>query len=649
MKTVFLDYETYYSQEFSLRKMTPVEYVLDDRFECIGCGIKEGRGEPYWLDGNQLHAFFASLDPKDTILVSHNALFDQCITAWRYNFVPALMIDTLGVSRALLGHALKSLSLSKVAEHLGLGVKGGTVHKVQGMTAADIKAAGLYDEYIAYCINDVELCAGIYEKLVASKQFPVPEMIIMDMVLRCAIQPQLHLDANALSQHLALVKAQKEALLSQIGNIDKSELMSNDKFAELLREVGVEPPTKTSMATGKETYAFSKTDPDFIALEEHENPLVQALVAARMGFKSTLEETRTQRFIDIANLRWPQAPKAPLPLKYAGNQTHHNTATAQTQALMPMPLRYSGAHTHRLSGDWNLNVQNMPRGGALRRALIAPPGYVVLAADASQIEARVVAWLCNQDDLVEEFAQGVDVYSSFASKVFKKPINKKEHPTERFIGKTAILGLGYGLGWQKFQRTIKLQSKAQTGKQIELTDQEAQDIVNTYRTSYNNIKSVWGSLNSKIDILAASAEDEMEHSEFKSVVFKPGKILLPSGLHLSYHDLHEEQTDKGKEWVYTYGGKPKRLYGGALLENITQALARIIVMDAARRLRPMLAKHDVQLALQVHDELVYVVPEDLAQVCKKLVLDEMCARPSWAKSLPLAAEADLGRSYGDAK
>lgn len=623
MKTVFLDFETYYSREFSLRRMTPVEYVLDDRFECIGCGIKEGKGEAYWLDGDQLPAFFASLDPKDTVIVTHNALFDMCIVAWRYNFVPMLMVDTLGVSRALLGHELKSLSLAKVAEHLGLGAKGGTIHKVEGMTGADIKAAGLYDEYVDYCLNDVTLCAGIYEKLVASRRFPVPEIIVMDMVLRCAIQPQLQLDANALAEHLAHVQRQKEALLNQIGNIDKSELMSNDKFAELLRELNVEPPTKTSMATGKETYAFAKTDPEFIALEEHENPVVQALVAARLGFKSTLEETRTQRFLDIANLQWPTSKGNP----------------------MPMPLRYSGAHTHRLSGDWNLNVQNMPRGGALRRALIAPPDHLVLAADASQIEARVVAWLCNQEDLMEEFAQGVDVYSSFASKVFKKPIDKKNNPVERFIGKTAILGLGYGLGWQKFQRTIKLQSKAQTGKQIDLTDDEAQEIVNTYREAYSNIKSVWGSLNKQINVLAAGDDDEVEHFQFKSVVIKPGKILLPSGLHLSYHDLHEEQDG----WVYTFGGKPKRLYGGALLENITQALARIIVMDAARRLRPKLAVHGVQLALQVHDELVYVVPEDLGEVCKALVLDEMRARPSWAKSLPLDAEADLGRSYGDAK
>ena len=622
MKTVFIDFETFYSSEFSLRKMTPVEYILDPRFEVIGCAIKIGNEKSFWLAGDELANFFNELDPADTVMVSHNALFDQCIVAWKYNFIPRLMVDTLGVSRALLGHVLKSMALAKVAEYLGIGIKGGTVHKVMGMGRDAIIAAGLYDEYVEYSLNDVDLCAAIYKELVASKKFPLNEIVVMDMVLRCAIQPQLRIDSSVLAQHLATVQAHKENLLSAV-SVDKAELMSNDKFAEALRFLGVEPPTKISLVTGKEAYAFSKTDPEFIALEEHDNPAVQALVAARLGFKSTLEETRTQRFLNIANLVWPD----------------------HTSAVMPMPLRYSGAHTHRLSGDWNLNVQNMPRGGELRRALIAPPKHVVLAADASQIEARIVAWLCNEEDLLKQFENGEDVYSKFASKVFKREIDKKKDPTERFIGKTAILGLGYGLGWQKFQKTIKLQSKAQTGKVVELSDEEAKSVVDTYRDTYANIKSVWGSLNKQINILAAKDDEEIEHFEFKSVTIKPGQILLPSGLHLHYHDLKEE-TDG---WVYTYGGKTKRLYGGALLENITQALARITVMDAAARLRPQLAVHGVQLALQVHDELVYVVPEEIAQVCKQLVLNEMCLRPAWAKSLPLAAEADIGRSYGDAK
>jgi len=624
MKTVFIDYETYYDNEYSLRKMTPVEYVLDHRFECIGCAVKEGLdGEPYWVDGEDLPLFFADLDPKDTMLVSHNALFDACITAWRFNFHPRLTTDTLSIARATIGHETKSLSLANVALKLGIGVKGGTVHKVEGMGAAAIKAAGLYDEYIQYALNDVELCAAIYRTLVVEKRlFPVKELAVMDMVIRCAIKPQMQLDQNVLALHLHNIKIRKQELLARVG-IDKSELMSNDKFAQALRNLGVEPPTKMSLLTGKESYAFAKTDPAFMELLDHDNPQVQVLASARLGLKSTLEETRTERFTSIARLTWP----------------------GKKQGLMPMPLRYSGAHTHRLSGDWSLNVQNMPRGGELRRALIAPPGHVVLAADSSQIEARVVAWISGQLDLIEQFARGEDVYSSFASKVFGREINKKTDPAERFIGKTAILGLGYGLGWTKFQRTVKMQSKAQTGKLIDLTDEEAINIVQTYRTAYSAIPALWRILNDNINVISSG------NGSFAigPCEFRHKHITLPNGLRLNYHDLKFDNN----EWTYTYAGKPKRLYGGALLENIVQALARICVMDAAIRVRKRFAKlgfdDPFDLALQVHDELVYVVPEEVAKVCEKITLEEMSVRPSWAPTLPLAAEASYGKSYGDAK
>jgi hypothetical protein len=297
VKTVFGDFETFYSDDYSLRKMTAVEYVLDPRFEANGCAFKEGiDGTPFWVDGPDLQAYFDSLDASDTIFVTHNALFDMCVAAWRFNFVPRLMVDTLGVSRAVLGYLLKYHSLESVSEYLGLGAKGKTLLKVKGMNLAAIKAAGLYDEYVAYGLDDVTKCAGIYDKLVRSGRFPPRELVVMDMVLRCAIEPKFTLDQHVLAEHLAHVRAEKEhqlALAMLVGADGKSDLMSNEKFAELLRGVGVEPPMKTSPATGKQTYAFAKSDPEFIALEEDPNPAVQALVAARLGHKSTLEDLPT--------------------------------------------------------------------------------------------------------------------------------------------------------------------------------------------------------------------------------------------------------------------------------------------------------------------------------------------------------------------
>lgn len=401
--------------------------------------------------------------------------------------------------------------------------------------------------------------------------------------------------------------------------------MSNDMFANALRQLGVEPPTKISLTTGKETLAFAKTDAEFIELEDHENPEVQALVSARLGVKSTIEETRTQRLLNIASLTW------------AGNR----------QGLMPIPLRYSGAHTHRLSGDWKLNMQNLPSRGnnKIRSALVAPPGRSVVAVDASQIEARIAGWFCGADSLTRAFADKEDVYSTFATSVFGYEVQKATHKVERFIGKTAVLGLQYGLGWLKFQGTVAMQSKAQVGQEIVLDDDEAMRVVQTYRREYYEIPQMWR----KLDWLIQRMTDRDCYEKLGPIVFLHEKIRLPSGLFLHYHDLE----NKDGQWWFTHGGKPKYLYGGKLLENIVQALARICVMDAAVRVRRRIQdaglQNQIWLNLQVHDELVYLPPTDIAEMFRDMVIEEMVRRPTWGPDIPFEAEGATGASFGDAK
>lgn len=631
MKIVFLDFETFYDDEYSLRKMTPVEYVLDPRFEVTGCAVQEGLdGAPYWLDGDLLPRFFVELDPKVTMLVTHNALFDMCIVSWHYGFNPRMMCCTLSVARACLGHVLRRLSLASVSKHLGLPDKGDTIMHVKGMNLAAIKAAGLYHDYVNYALGDVRNCAGIFKALVSSGQFPATELVIMDMVLRCGIEPKFKLDSNALAEHLGEVQVKKQHLLAKamlLGADGKSNLMSNERFAELLRKAGVEPPKKISPVTGKYTYAFAKSDAAFLDLQEHEDPAVQILVSARLGHKSTLEETRTERFLKIANLRWPAAVTHPDNNPQLG--------------LMPVPLRFSGAHTHRLSGDWKLNLQNMPRGGKLRRALTAPPGHTIMAIDSSQIEARGVAALSGQQDLIDDFASGRDVYLNFASYVFNKPLTKAENKTERFVGKQAILGLGYGLGATKFRARLKTDSKNQTGTAIELTEDQAQMIVTSYRSKYHRVPATWKLLNYTGIPALRSGSNWM----FGPCVFEKESILLPSGLRLFYYGL--EQNPSG-EWWFRYGGEKKKLYGGKLLENITQALARIIVMDAGRRIRK---RTGFSFSLQAHDELVFVVPDEAVESMRVVMLEEMLRRPDWAPQWPVAADDGVktGQSYGECK
>jgi DNA polymerase len=620
VKTYVLDFETYYSKEYTLKKLTPVEYVLDPRFEAIGCAIKEGiDAKPYWVDGEDLPRWFADA-PRDIATVTHNALFDNCIMAWRYNYVPKLMFDTLGIARATLAAHLRSLSLASVAQYLELGVKGRTVHKVEGMPRAAIRALpALWEEYKQYSCDDAELCGGIFRKLVIEGGFPMSELLVMDNVLRCAVEPKFILDQNLLAKHRQEIQQEKDLLLTRaalVGCSSKDDLMSNDKFAAFLRHLGVEPPMKTSPVTGRQSYAFAKTDQAFVDLMEHENPGVQVAVAARLGHKSTLEESRCERLQTISHLTWE------------GNQQ---------LKLMPMPLKFSGAHTHRLSGDWKLNMQNLPRGGTLRSALTAPPDHVVYAVDASQIEARIVAWICNVVELIEAFAAGKDVYSLFASGVFGRAITKADK-LERFIGKTCILGLGYGVGWPKLQSTIKLGAKAQLKMDIEVPDLDAQNYVQTYRRQYYQIPATWRALGQAIPVLAGLG------GGFKlgPCTFHKGEIIGPSGLKLYYPEL---EMDAGGNWSFTFGGKRKRIYGGALLENIVQHLARVLVMDAAMRIR----KRMLPFALQVHDELVYVIRRELVEQLHTVAMEEMRRRPLWGPTLPLDAEGHWGDNYGGAK
>ncbi len=631
MKIVTLDFETYYSTEYSLRKMSPAEYILDPQYQCTGLAVKRSDQKSFWVDGDDVQEFFDN-EPEDVMAVSHNALFDMCICAWRYGWMPKIMVDTLGIARATLQAQLRSLSLDKVAEHLGLGKKTDGLANVKGMRLEQIKQhPDLLRKFIEYGLNDADLCYGIFEELVINRKFPLTEILVMNSVLRCAVQPQFKVNVDVLQQSLNTIRTQKEQTLAQVmlmGVEGKDTLMSNPKFAACLEAFGVVPPMKISGTTGKETYAFAKSDQDFIDLLEHPDPRVQTIVATRLGHKSTIEETRHERFIRIANLNWPATKRNP----------------GGYQRFMPMPLRYSGAHTHRLSGDWSLNVQNMGRTSKLRQALEAPEGYVVVAGDESQVEARFVCTLCGQDDMRDQFDRAEDVYRLFAAILFNKA-PELIAKIERFIGKQCILGLGYGLGKDKFSKSIPILAWNQLGIKLPYSLEEGTAAVETYRRTNYKIVAAWKLLNTMgIQTLVNGGE-----WRWGPVVFRKGEILLPNGMKLFYHNIRQVTSNGKSEWVFDYGGKIKRVYGGMLLENITQALARIVTMEAAVRVEKYLAKLGIPLALQVHDELVFVVKKEHEAVVRYVLNNELKRRPKWLPNVPLDCELGSGPNYGDAK
>lgn len=606
MDLITIDFETYYDKEYSLSKMTTEEYVRDPRFEVIGVGIKINNGDTEWASGTheQLKKWLHTFKWADSIVLAHNTMFDGSILGWHFNVYPRVWADTLCMGRALHGVEVGG-SLKALTERYGLGAKGTEVLKALGKRRADFSEEEL-GRYGDYCVNDVELTYRLFNKM--ARGFPKNELKLIDLTLRMFIEPALDLDMDLLEQHLAETKRRKEELLENAG-VTREVLMSNQKFAEVLKSFGVEPPTKISVTTGQPTLALAKNDEEFKALADHPDERVQTVVAARLGTKSTLEETRTQRFIDISK-----------------------------RGKLPVPIRYYAAHTGRFGGDDKINMQNLPSRGQnankLKKAIVAPPGYVIIDADSAQIEARVLAWLAGQEDLVEAFAQGKDVYKKMASAIYGKDEDKitKE---ERFVGKTTILGAGYGMGALKFQAQLKT-----FGTDMDVD--EARRVVDIYRRTNSRITSLWREAQRAIECISRNERCSLGKSGVLEVVPEEYAIRLPSGLLMRYDDLKFTITDKGTEYHYKTRRGRTRIYGGKVIENVCQAIARCIIGEQMLRI----AKK-YRVVLTVHDAITCLVREADAQEAQAYIEECMRWVPDWAAGLPVNCESGMGKSYGD--
>ena len=631
MRLITLDFETYYSKDFSLSKITTENYIRDEQFQVIGFGYKIDDGEAKWVTGDddKIAMAIAALDLENSYLICHNMAFDGAILAWRYGAVPKYYLDTLSMARPITGQTVGGSLKALTEKFIVGGAKGTEVVAAMGKRREDFTPIEMA-RYGEYCKNDVELTYTLYHIL---RQWnPPKELYIQDLMVRMFTDPVLVLDKGCLTSHLASVQSKKAQLMQRIDDsIGRDALMSNPKFAQVLEKLGVIPPTKISLRTQKETYAFGKTDQEFKALLEHPNTAVQAVVAARLGIKSTLEETRTESFLGIAE-----------------------------RGSLPILLNYWGAHTGRASGGDKMNLQNLPRGGALRKSICAPAGHVLIAVDSAQIEARVVAWLAGQADLVADFVNNVDIYSKFASVVYGRPVDRKRKEVdpvtgkefnpdkvEGFVGKTCILGLGYGMGPDKFKATLKV---GQGGVSVDMPLDEAQSTVTLYRAKYNHISQLWKSASKALEKMATG--NETEFGVGITLHCTPEGVHLPNGTMIRYPNLRYDPV--GRQYIYDGRYGPVKIYGGKMTENVVQALARIVVFDQMAKIDQDLRKLDNPLtrhkvALTVHDEVVAVVPESFGQTCLAMMLKHMSTPPRWCADLPVSCEGDIGLTYGDAK
>ena len=579
--------------------------------------------DAFLLPQDEIATFLRGIKTPYSV-ITHNALFDACILAYHYNIHPDALFCTLSMARALIYHEIPNgkLSLKNLLKHLNLPQKSDFIQQMSGVHWADlVKDPGMMMGFMGYAINDVLGCREIFFRLLES--FPVQEARVMDMVIKMATKPVLHIDPVALADYRTLIQGRKKVLLSNITLDDPAILSSNSKFADLLREYGVDPPMKPSPADPEKiTYAFAKTDNAFTDLLDHESVEVQALVAARLGFKTTIEETRSTRLINIAMC------------------THSFLGAT----LLPIPLKYSGAHTHRFSGDWRLNMQNLSarKSKEIRSCIHAPKGYTIVAVDAAQIEARLVAWLADQRDLLQMFRKGEDTYKAFAGDIFHSGDPTLVSKNERFVGKTCILGLGFGMSDMKLYRTIVNLAREQC---IEITIllNDCNDWVRIYRRKFPRIQNCWYRLNELIQLMVNRKADGWT---FGPCVVDGATIILPSGLKLYYDNLRIESN----EFFYDQAQFRKKLYGAKLLENMVQALDRQHVVEAGLRTEDRaraIGLTDPRVLLNVHDENVYCVPDEEAPTLASIALEEMKRPCAWGEGLPLNAEVKVGKNFGE--
>lgn len=668
-RLIVLDYETAWGRTAKLgfSCQTTEEYLRDPRFKAWGLSWKDVdlsnpqlwqpgeriRTGAVWVRGSGIKAWAEDIDWSRTAVACQNTQFDGAILSWVYGIRPAFLFDTLSMARALYGIDVGN-SLKRLAERFNLPPKGDGLASSENIL--DALPFVVEQELAEYCKHDTWLCEQILLRMLP--EYPASELRLIDMTLRMFTLPELELDANMLTHALLEEKTNREALLTRL-NITDSVLASNDSFAQTLRTLGIEPPTKKKKPTKRTpnpvgvNFAFAKTDAMFQAMLNGDNEDVALLCEARLKVKSTAERTRAQRFLEISE-----------------------------RGTLPVPLSYYGAKSGRWTASKGsaINMQNLKRGSFLRKAIMAPKGQVLVVGDLSQIEPRVLAWLADYDDMLRIFRAGGDPYAAFGAQMFNLPgMTKDSHPVQRQSAKSALLGAGYGLGWASFAGQLlvgflgapPLRYTKADARQLGVTkvhvlsflknehymeamaeiarictDEEllihcvtAKAIIDKYRATAQPVVSLW---NLCSELIEHSLYNGNEYTH-KCVIFRKEEIVLPNGMKIIYDGLRRG-LDEDKRVQWTYGANRDKLYAGKIVNNITQGTARIVMTDGMLRVDKRYPCKGT-----VHDELLALAPEEGSQEALAWVLAQMTKEPKYMPGIPLAADGGTHRRYGLAK
>jgi DNA polymerase len=605
---IILDFESFYSDDYTLSKSTTEAYIRDKRFEAHGAAIKwSPRHEAKWYAEKELRYVLAEHDWSDSFLICHHQQFDGLILSHHYGVHSAKRGCTLSMARLMLGNHI-GVSLDSVRGHFGIPLKKTPYNLFKGKHWHEM-TPDVQQQVADGCCDEVESIWRIFCRLMGDNQapFPAEELEVIDCTMRMFCEPVLQANTELLAQIWEREATQKEARLEAL-DIDVAELQSADKFQALLEAEGVEIEYKDGKSG--QIPQFAKNDLFMQELLQDEDDRVRGLAEARIGAKSTLLQTRAETLGFMSQ---------------RGN--------------LCVYLKMYAAHTTRWGGGDKSNFQNFKKSDPdfptndeplkIVDAILPPEGYYLAKPDASQIECRLVNFLAGQEDKVEDFRQGRDPYIGVASQFCGYPVNKKDHPNQRQVGKVIELQAGFGSGGEKIRATLRTKAK------IFITLAEGVKARDAYRDTHPAVVDYWKAGGRMIKHLANGTS-----TEWGPMAIHDKRIWLPNGMPLIYDTLewHIDPEDGDRYWRLRSRKGWVKTYGAKIVENVVQALARLIISQAMIRI----ARMGYRIVSTEHDSLWILIPKDGREQehlerCKA----EMVRPLPWLPGLPLACEGEL--------
>ena len=687
---VVIDFETYWdSKTYTLSKMGPIEYVRNEKFTPQLCAFTLSNGsccvDCSVVEHERLRTTFENLDTHDVAWCGHNMHgFDSLILSEFFDFHPQKIYDTIAMMRWTGLSRVCRESHAALTEFLGNG------NKAAGTVVSDHKQWP--DDFtpeeraffIQYCKDDAGQC---YQNAQAMLPYMTPDALrFMSITARMATEPSFVLDEDLLLEYLsdldaAADKARQElmSMFSFKTNADMlAALRSADKFASMLRSLGVEPPLKESAAKTKTkreklqlaadagrpgaaeelenmqpvmTYAFSKTDVDFVLMQDHPDPRVALLVRTRLQLNSSIDRSRAETLLKFARMH------KPLPIMLGAWLAHTGRYSAGASAD-------AGTKTDKLQFQ-NLSKRD-PSKRKLRQAIKVPKGKVVVACDSAQIEARGLAFVANEVGLLTQFREGRDPYSELAETIFGVPwqdikagakAGDKKMKMYRNTGKSCVLSCGYSVGHHKYSNTL-LRQGIHLHEDLDRHHELARYAHGIYRAAHPNIVAFWKTAENVLEAMLRGESGTFggPNNDIYTFGIMPvgprtdlcvPSVRFPSGYILRYPGLRAERNDRGKwQFLYdTYKGAskiPTHIYGGAFTNNLVQGLSFVdVIMYQGCRMD----EAGIKLACNIHDAWASVVPEEQGEYVKQQMLHYMSMVPPALNGLPVACEAEIGTTF----